>query len=110
MIYRTNFKEENKSSLSEKDIVHDLTDNWKPDFIRLKNQNCPFCNSKFSDEFDLDNLKIYLCVPAKRYYKGLFWWKKTCSITGMHTHYICKTCKYHWIYRKTIPNNPISEI
>jgi len=111
MTYRTNAKEEKQTSIDDKDAIHDLTNTWKiPDDDSCK---CPFCYSQLHLKHPnlIDRIESHICSPNDRFSKGYFWWKKTCSIKGLHIHWICKTCKYHWIYKfKNIPNNPISEI
>lgn len=111
MSYRTNFSNteensENKMSESkpeDKNVIHDMTFRYHDPKVNFN--NCIFC-SKFLGIYS----QTHFCCPSNRFTEGFLWWEKTCSIAGMHTHYICKTCKYHWIYKRTIPNNPISEI
>ena len=39
-----------------------------------------------------------VCTPFKRQYvKGMWWWKVSCPIDGIHTHRKCNRCKANFI-------------
>jgi hypothetical protein len=70
---------------------------------------CPICQhlskKKYSWE---DNKNIIKCFPHKRVViSGFLFWKKRCPIEGLHTHYICETCKFHTIHHNEVANSLI---
>jgi hypothetical protein len=66
---------------------------------------CPICA-----DYDLYRREKYCCWTNPTTLYGMLWWKRKCTIGGIHTHYKCRKCKANYVLIQQKNNSNFEEV